>query len=209
MIAATTSLVPHSASRRPLLHPLAAESLENFCHPRCEVFSRVVRHSSGAVMAANGCVALRVSRGPVTFHDGLSRACPHFIARVDALPWARFDGDAMRMRPPRWRGLDEVRGDLYSLGLEELWKDGRMTLAKPVWIGGAMLVPVAVLQLIARLPRVELRLDGAMDFMLIRFAGGEGIVANRWRKTRGAEIPAHVFSLFTPQDACLPGGLVC
>lgn len=198
-----------SLSRRPLLHPLAAESLETFCHPRCKVFSRVVRHPSGAVMAANGCVALRVSRGPVTFDDGLSPACDDFLKRVDELPWARFNHDAMRIKPPTWRGLDDVRGDLYSLGLEELWKDGRMTLAKPVWIGGAVLVPLAVLQLIARLPRVELRLDGSMDFMLIRFAGGEGIVANRWRKTRGADIPAHVFSLFTPECACLPGGLVC
>lgn len=190
-------------------HPLAAEALESFCHPRCRVFSRVVRHPSGAVMAANGCVALRVSRGPVTCDDGLAAACPDFLARVDALPWGRFANDAMRITPPPWRGLDAVRGDLYARELEELWKDGRMTLAKPVWIGGAVLVPLAVLQLIARLPRVELRMDGAMDFMLIRFAGGEGIVANRWRKTRGADIPAHVLSLFTPETACLPGGLVC
>jgi hypothetical protein len=192
-----------------MLHPLAAESLESFCHPRCRVFSRVVRHPSGEVMAANGCVALRVSRGLVTFNDDLPTACPDFLARVDALPWGRFANDAMRITPPRWRGLDDVRGDLYARELEELWKDGRMTLAKPVWIGGAVLVPLAVLQLIARLPRVELRMDGAMDFMLIRFAGGEGIVANRWRKTRGADIPAHVLSLFTPETACLPGGLVC
>ncbi len=209
MITITTNPVLPAPSRRPLLHPLAAEALENFCHPRCGVFSRVVRHPLGAVMAANGCVALRVSRGPVTFDDDLTPACPDFVARVDALPWGRFASDGLRVTPATWRGLDDVRGDLYARGLEELWPQGRMTLAKPVWIGGAVLVPLAVLQLIARLPRVELRLDGAMDFMLIRFAGGEGIVANRWRKTRGADIPAHVFSLFTPEPACLPGGLVC
>ncbi|MEK7951651.1 hypothetical protein [Luteolibacter soli] len=167
-----------------------------------------MRHPSGVVMAANGCVALRVSRGPVVFDDGVAEAGAEFVERVDALPWGRLADDGMRIRPPVWRGLDGVRGELYACGVEELWKEGRMTLAKPVWVGGAMMVPLAVLQLIARLPRVELRLDGAGDFLLIRFAGGEGMVANRWRRARGAEVPAHVGSLFTPEVACLPGGLV-
>ncbi|MCW1926538.1 hypothetical protein OKA05_28560 [Luteolibacter arcticus] len=197
------------ASAHPFPYPLAAGALESFCHPRCRVFSRVVRHpESGAVMAANGCVALRVTRGPVTYDDALPQACPHFIARVGALPWDRFGSDARRIAPAPWRALEPVRGDLHALGLDDLWPNDRMTLARPVWIAESVLVPLAVLQLIARLPRVELRLDGATDFMLLRFSGGEGIVANRWRKTRGADMPAHSLTLFTPPAALLPGAFV-
>lgn len=200
----------HEPSRTPLRAPLVAGALSCFTHPRCRVLGRVVRHpQTKAVMVANGCVALRVTRGPIEFDDEIPEACAAFVKRVDGLPWGRFDEEHLskRMTPPVFKPLGMVTGNLYQYGLEELWsKTGRMTMDKAVWVAESMLVPLAVLQLVARLPAVALRMDAASDFLLITFAGGEGIIANRWGKVAGADLPAPIFSIFKGRDR-MQGGL--
>ncbi|MCW1922702.1 hypothetical protein OKA05_09065 [Luteolibacter arcticus] len=195
-------------SRTPFRHPLAVDALANFTHPRCRVLGNVVRHPSGTVMAANGCVALRLARGPLTHDDTLPPACEAFLGRVDALPWVRFEPHPHRLVPHTWAKFDDVRANLYAYGLEELWHAGRLTHAKPVWTGEAIRIPLALLQLIARLPAVEARLDGATDYLLIRFSGGEGLVANRWKHSRAADIPADIFTLFKRPSPGMASGLI-
>ncbi|MCW1887692.1 hypothetical protein OKA04_23345 [Luteolibacter flavescens] len=203
----------HAPSRTPLPHPLSAASLQAFTSPRCRVFSRVLRDAAtGTVMVANGCIALRVTRGPVTFDDSLPPASDDFKRRLDRLPWARFgpEHQARRMRPAPWASFDSIRGDLYRYGLEELWlPDGRMTKDKPVWTGDGMHIPLAILQLVARLPRCEACINRAHDYLLIRFTGGEGMIANRYLKVRGGDVPPLTLTIFQPRGTDgLPGGLV-
>lgn len=193
-------------SKRSFTHPLAADALAWFCHPRNEVFRQPVRHPDGAVYAANGYLALRVSRGPLTFGE-FQAASADFLARIDKLPWARLALDPARTVTPVWRALDEVRGLIYQGEPLPLWPGGHMTGDKAVWTGGSMRVPLAMLQLLARLPRCEMMLGGS-DFLPFRFSGGEGLLADRWRHARPADVPPHVLSIFHPRPAGLPGGLV-
>lgn len=204
--------MPLKPSRHPLRHPLAAADLAAFTHPRCPVLGQVVKHpATGIVMAANGCIALHLDRGPILHDDRIPTACPAFTRRIESLPWSRFQPDPNRLTPHEWRALDPERGSLYRHGLEELWirkgKGIAMTKSKPVWTAQAILIPLAILQLVARLPRVELRIDHAADFALIRFSGGTGLIANRYRAVRPCDIPAHIFSLFHRPADRLQGGL--
>ena len=187
-------------SKRPFAHPLQLDALAFFCHPRHAVFLSPVRHPDGAIYAANGYVAVRLSRGPLIHDDSIPAASGEFLQRVDPLPWARFVHDpATHFAPPAWRGFDDARGTLYRDAPLDLWPRGRMTEDVPVLTAGGPLVPLALLQLVARLPRAEVMMVGSRtDSLFIRFSGGEAIVPPRWRHAKREPAPA--FSLFIARD---------
>ncbi len=194
-------------SRSPLRHPLAAADLAAFCHPHRPEFRHPVRHGDH-LMAANGIIALRLSRGPALHDDTVAPAPAGFAEKIDTLPWARLDSPGSTIVPPDWRPLDAVRGMIYQNPPERLFHGRTMTTATPVWTADAMLVPLAVLQLLARLPAVAIRTPADPDFLLFRFSGGDGLIANRWRHAAPSDIPASAFRLLGHRHHNpLPGGL--
>jgi hypothetical protein len=184
-------------SRRPFPYPLDAEALRYFCHPRHEVFRRVVRYD-GAAWAANGYAAVRVSRGFLTFDDTLADPYPEFRVAMAKLPWHLVEGEAAKAGT--WREMDAKRGTIYRGGSDRilpLWADGKMTEATPVMTAESCTVPLAMLQLLARLPKSEIRMaTGA--FLAVRFSGGEAIIPGRWRHQ--AFPPSPKFALFCSRD---------
>lgn len=194
-------------SRTPLRHPLAAADLSAFCHPHRPEFRQPVRHN-GHIMAANGIVALRITRGPAVHDDTVlhTSAAPGFAEKIDALPWARLSDPFPALVPPDWRPLDPVRGMIYRNEPERLFHGRTMTTSTPVWVADSMLVPLAVLQLVARLPAVAIRLPADRDFLLFRFAGGDGLIADRWKNVLPADIPAPSFRILAHREhRPLPG----
>jgi hypothetical protein len=187
-------------SKRPFGHPLQPDALAFFCHPRHSVFLTPVRHPDGAVYAASGYACIRVSRGPIVHDDSIPAATPEFLSRVDALPWDRFIHDPARsISPPAWRSFDDARGTIYRDGTLDLWPAGRMTEDTPVLTAGGPLIPLALLQLAARLPKAEAMLVGdRSEPLFIRFSGGECLIPPRWRHAK--EQPRPKFALFARRD---------
>lgn len=189
-------------SKRPFPHPLQLDALAYFCHPRNDVFARPVRHPDGSVYAASGYAAIRLTRGPLVHDDSIPAASPEFLKRVDALPWGKFEADPSRLVPPVWRAFDDSRGTLYRDPPLDLWPGGRMTEDVPVLTAGGPLIPLALLQLLARLPRSEVMMViRRTEPLFIRFSGGEAIVPPRWR--HATREPVQSFQLFVPRDPSL------
>lgn len=185
-------------SRRPFPYPLDVESLRCCCHPRNEVFRRPVRDAAG-VWAANGYVAVRVTRGILTFDDTIPEPYPEFTVAMQRLPWDLLTGDGAAGAV--WRKLDDHRGTIYRGGPDRilpLWENGRMTEDCPVMTAASCLVPLAMLQLLARLPRAEMRMQTG-DFLAVRFSGGEALVPGRWRH-HAVKPPARFALLRTKDD---------
>jgi hypothetical protein len=169
-------------SKRPFGHPLQPDALAHFVHPfpgHC--FHPAFRHpADGAVIAASA-VALRLRGGRGIDPAEYPAPSDEALQRIDALPWVRFAYAATQ--PKAWRMLDDHRGTIYGdppSPVFTLTPDGpRIRLAgKNVRICGAPIVPLAVLQLVARLPRIEVYTGGTSltGPVLFRFTGGEGII---------------------------------
>jgi len=190
---------PPAPSKRPFGSPLTEDVLPYFCHPWLPVFRHPVRHpEDGLIYAASGFVALRVRTGR-WFPEEFPAPSAEWLERTAALPWALFAPDYKPTAPPDWRALDDKRGTLYRDPPLDLFHPGtgkynRDTLVRTV---GGPLVPLAMLQLIARLPRCEVRMTaGSTSPLLFRFNGGEGIVMPL--HTLAVREPAPAFSLFVP-----------
>lgn len=185
-------------SKRPFGSPLTTEALPYFCHPRLAVFRQAVRHpADGLIYAASGFVACRFRTGR-WFAEEFPPAPEEFIERVGALPWGLFESDPARLVPPEWRTLDDKRGTLYRDPPRDLWlADGKMNRDTPVLTCGGPLVPLALLQLLGRLPRCEVRMtSGPRSPLLFRFNGGEGMVPPLFPLAVRPPVPA--FALFIP-----------
>ena len=191
-----------AASKRPFTHPLPADALEHFVHPgRGHVFHPAFRHPlDGSVIAASA-VALRCRAGrgidPAEYPSPTEEA----LRRIDALPWDRFPNAATQ--PKAWRCLDDHRGTLYAdpvLPVHVLTPRGiRIRLdGTNVRICGAPIVPLVILQLLARPPTPELYTAGCSltGPVLFRFAGGEGIIPHY-----GLTVAA--FEMLKPRDTTL------
>jgi hypothetical protein len=185
-------------SKRPFNFPIQPDVLPFFCHPWLKPFTVPVRLPGETVIhAASGYVAIRVRRGH-WFSEEYPEADPEFAERVGGLPWHRFEPDPKSLAVPKWRAMDDSRGTIYSGGVLDLWTiHGRASLNTPVLTAGGPVIPLAMLQLLARLPRCEVRMTGTPGPLLFRFTGGEGIVADYWR---GKERPVPKFALFKERD---------
>lgn len=169
-------------SKRPFGHPLPADALDYFVHPfPGHVFHPAFRHPEDGNVYAGSAVALRVRRSrcidPVEYPPPTQEA----LDRVTALPWGRFASAADQ--PKAWRCLDDHRGTIYAeppAPVFTLTAQGpRIRLAgKNVRICGAPILPLSILQLLARLPRPEIYTAGCTlsGPVLFRFTGGEGII---------------------------------
>lgn len=184
-------------------YPINAEALEEFTHPEQDVFSRPRRHN-GEMLAANGYVALRAHKGFWNDQD-YPEAGEAFLSRFNCIPWGYMD----RLQPDKWRELDPVRGTIYRYHPIKLWKfdrEGRPSghrNASPVWRVGGCLVRLSALQLVAKLPRVEVY-TGSTDArrpLWFRFNGGVGAIAYDRR------LMFHSFELFGNRPGRLDGPL--
>lgn len=185
-------------SRHPFGHPLPAAALAYFCHPSRPGFTAPVRHPDGTIHAASGYIALRARRGYWLDSD-FQPASAEFRERVDRLPWGGFNHAG---KHGEWQDLDSVRGRLFRFGVLPLWHGPRThTADKIVIIAGAPAFPLAILQLLARLPKAEVCVSGTTVHgpVLFRFAGGEGILPCHFRDI--ASVPAPVFHCLHPRQA--------
>lgn len=196
-------------SKRPFYYPAPMEAAEFFCDPARDPFKTPYTHGY-KVLAANGYVAIRFGNykaGP----DAYGEAPFRFLKRFWTLPWDDFDRE-----PSEWRSMDDSRGTIYGRGeLLPLWtpndKGGfSFTRDKLVCTAGGPLVPLALLQLLARLPRAEVRMchNYFRDPLFVRFKGGQAIVAPRFPDPIKNNVDI-AFQLFKPKPGpLLPGGLV-
>lgn len=185
-------------SKRPFHFPMQPDALLFFCHPWLKPFTDPKRlPGASEIHAASGYVAIRVRRGH-WFAEEYPEACPEFIERVESLPWASFEPDPKALVPPVWRSMDDCRGTIYRDGVLDLWTQyGKASREVPVFTAGGPVIPLPMLQLLARLPRCEVRMEMRQGPLLFRFTGGEGIVADYWR---GQLPPPVKFSLFKARE---------
>lgn len=191
-------MTPPPPSKRPFGSPLTDAVLPYFCHPRLEVFRQAVRHpADGLIHAASGFVAIRCRTGR-WFPEEFPAPSDEWLDRTAALPWATFEPDPRYLGAPDWRLMDDKRGSLYRDPPLDLWlPDGKLNRDTLIHTCGGPLVPLALLQLIARLPRCEVRMtSGDQSPLLFRFNGGEGIVMPLFKP---GILPPSAFSLFMPK----------
>ena len=187
-------------SKRPFPHPLPAEALAFFVHPDPRhLFHVAFRHPFDGTVIAGSAVALRCRAGRGIDPAEYPAPDPDALRRIDALPWDRFTHAATQ--PKAWRGLDDHRGTIYSdplLPVHHRTPDGIQIdrVTKNVRICGAPIVHLSILQLLARLPRVEIYTAGCTltGPVLFRFSGGEGIIPHY-----GIESGAR-FEMLKPRD---------
>lgn len=193
--------------KRPFGYPVPPEALAFFVHPdHRHLFHLPFRHPEDGHLYLGSAVALRLRASRSINPAEFLLPDPEALRRFEALPWARFTHAATQ--PKAWRCLDDHRGTIYADPLlpVHVRTPGGIAIdrgTKNVRICGAPIVPLAVLQLIARLPRIELYTGGCTltGPVLFRFSGGEGIIPHY-----GLEV-AH-FEMLKPRDAMLPGGLL-
>ncbi len=190
-----------SPSKKSFGYPLPADALPYFCHPSRPGFTAPVRHPDGFIYAASGYLAIRCRRGHWLDSD-FDEASPYFVERVARLPWGSFEFYATK---GQWRTL--FAADLFRFGAETLWHGPRThTDDKPVVICGAPCFPLAILQLLSRLPKIEVCVSGCTvsQPVLFRFAGGEGVLPCHWPHPNDHAAP--VMNLLRPSHSPLPGG---
>lgn len=175
-------------SKRPFHFPLPPDALPLFTHPDPAHAFHEPFALDGEVVAANGHVAIKVYRGHFSAED-YGAANQEMEARIRPLPWHLVrlhspGGGLLHYHAHDWRNLDEVRGLIYDWApIQPFIRCGRKWKFAPspgIRVGGSVIVPLSLLQLIARLPRVEvltreLDLDAPLVF---RFTGGIGVIGN-------------------------------
>jgi hypothetical protein len=174
-------------SKRPFQFKLPPEALAYFCHPTRAGFTAPMRHpGDGLIYAASGYVCLRAEpvRAVHAFAEDYEEMPAEIAEKLDKLPWRNFHKLPGHIGAPEWRSMDNSRGTIYGGGPLPLWVEHR---GKPpeynrdtlVRTADGPLVPLAMLQLLARLPRPEVKMNGGSynSSLLVRFAGeGQAIV---------------------------------
>jgi hypothetical protein len=191
-------------SRHPFRPPIPEASLFYFCSPAAgSEFGAPVHHGE-LVYAANGYVALRVRRF-YGFPADYAPASENYLARWNKLNWQFLEPVDPKFA---WRPMDPARGTLYRRGeVLPLWLERRgqppaFNLETLVRTAEGPLIPLALLQLLARLPRAEVCMHTGKT-LYVRFNGGEAIVPDIFAKQ--ASRPAPKFSLFCDKED--PAGL--
>lgn len=181
----------HPATRpakRPFGYPISGATLHCFCYP-CprHVYHRPVLLPSNAAAASNGWLAIKADKFLL---PSPQPASPAFLERWDdGPPWQR---DAF-LDSHDWRALDDIAGTLFRFGPRPVWEQTvrRFHLRRHpcIRIGAATILPLALVQLIARLPRAEIRADTPTiaNPVAFRFNGGRGVVYNHAPELAGQE----------------------
>lgn len=187
------------ASKRPFLHPVPEDALAYFVHPDPNhPFYHPFRHLEDGNLYAGSAVAIRFRPSRCIDPAEYPGPSEEALRRFMALPWDRFPSAATQSKA--WRCLDDHRGTIYADPLHDVWHRTPEGFAidrtsKNVRICGAPIVPLAVLQLLARLPRIDIYTGGCTltGPVLFRFSGGEGIIPHY-----GIERAA--FEMLKPRD---------
>lgn len=186
-------------SKRPFGHPIPAAAVDHFLHPSHPLFRQAYRHPADGNLYAAAIVALRIRPSYAIDPAEYPQAPAEFVERVGSLPWDRFAYAATQ--PKAWRCLDDHRGTIYADPLAPFWiavapGRARFHAGKTVRICGAPIVPLALLQLLARLPRPEIYTGGCSltGPVLFRFTGGEGIIPHL------GLVEGAAFELIKPRD---------
>ncbi len=187
-------------SKRPFGHPVPADALAYFIHPDPRhLFHTPFRHPEDSNLYAGSAVAIRLRPSRCIDLAEYPPPSEETLRRFTELPSHRFTLAATQ--PKAWRCLDDHRGTIYAdplIPVHYRTTDGIQIdrVTKNVRICGAPIVPLSILQLLARLPRIELytahcTLTGPV---LFRFSGGEGIIPHY-----GIESGAR-FEMLKPRD---------
>jgi hypothetical protein len=178
--------------KAPFGFPHGIGTLEAFCHPSAaNALAHPLPLADGEMGAANGYLAIRIERGRWMPEDFPLLAEDAALARFLALPW----GAAPDAQSAEWRALDDVRGDIYRNAPISPWTDKHKPTPCPVWkVGGGFLARLSHLQLLARLPRIEIYAGemSAARPLYFRFTAGRGMIAQDRRLT------THSRELFKP-----------
>jgi hypothetical protein len=154
-------------------YPLPLDALLEFRHPLdWHGLHRPMMHA-GEVIAANGYVAVRATRGYWLDSD-FPPATAEYLGRIGKLPWGRFP-----LMDADWREVDGQRGKIFKTARISPWLRDKPA-PSPVWlVGGLTRVRLSWLQLVAMLPRCEIYAGPANrdDGMFFRFSGGIGMIA--------------------------------
>lgn len=164
------------STKAPFGFPHSIGTLEAFCHPlRGNALAQPLPLANGEMGAANGYLAIRIERGR-WMPDDFPNLAEDAAARFLALPWDA----APDAQSGEWRALDDVRGSIYHNAPIAPWTDKHKPSPSPIWkVGGAFLARLSHLQLIARLPRIEI-FAGKMSAdrpLFFRFTAGRGMIA--------------------------------
>jgi hypothetical protein len=182
--------------KAPFRFPLHAGDLEVFCHPHEGHAMSRTHMVDGDLVAANGHLAVRASRG-LWLDADFEPAPADFLQRVAGLPW----GSAPDHSSEAWRPLDDARGDIYRSATIGLYNNKGRISPSPVWmVAGQHPIRLSFLQQIARLPRCEVY-TGALHNSQpawFRFNGGTVIVPKTKRP-----FPTFSRQLFPPRPAFL------
>jgi len=183
--------------KTPFRFPLLAGDIASFCHPSPMHDFHEPHILEGALVAANGYMAVRVERGRWMASD-FTPAPKAFTTRLTALAWGSFPDDSAE-----WRALDDVRGQLFRYAPIGMFMEKTHKCApSPVWqVGGQHLIRLSHLQALSRLPRCEVhagsQTHGTPAFF--RFNGGLAIVPPDPRLT------VHSAAIFAPAYHALDG----
>jgi hypothetical protein len=187
-------------SKRPFGHPVPVDALAFFVHPdHRHLFHVAFRHPDDGNLYAGSALAIRFRPSRSIDPSEYPAPDPDALRRITALPWASFTHAATQ--PKAWRGLDDHRGTIYGdplLPVHHRTPDGIQIdrVTKNVRICGAPIVPLSILQLLARLASFEIYTAGCTltGPVLFRFSGGEGIIPHY-----GIESGAR-FEMLKPRD---------
>ncbi len=188
-------------SKKRLGFPISAEALQALCHPdHRHAYHRPVMLPSDDLAAANGWLMLKAHKFALPAPDP---ATPAFLDRWDrAGKWRRdtwTDGHD-------WRPTDDIFGTLFRFGPKPVWEPTRVRYHlrrhPAALVGRAAIVPIALLQLVARLPRAEVRADISdhSQPLPFRFNGGRGHIANHAAALMGKQ----AVSVLPPKPSPLP-----
>jgi hypothetical protein len=193
--------------KAPFPFPLQIGSLEAFCHPvgRHELAAPHVvgEGQEGAVVAGNGYLAIRVTRG-LWLESDFAPASEGWRQRVAHLPWHRH-----AQLTGAWHPMADAWPQLFRYAPIAAWTDrGNVSGSPLVRVGEVDVVRLCHLQLIARLPRCEVHPNvGRHEPLFFRFSGGSGIVA-RDHKLHDPKAALPAFTIFKPARCPLDGGLL-
>lgn len=165
--------------------PLSLDHARRFCHPASgHVFSRPWA-AKKMTWVANGYVCLQIDTWlDVPAENDAARKRTHELPWHTVTEWNQDDENT--------GVLDDRRGGLFQFGEQEMWRRNTAGLWQAnvkglVAVGHySTVIPIAVLQLIAKLPRAKVRVKGGgCHFLPFTFSGGRGLAA----AIAGAQMP--------------------
>jgi len=168
-------------------HPLRFDTLLRFTHPQPE------HHFSNPVMidgdahACNGWAALKCHRG-LWAADDFPEPAAGVVDRFKAIPFQI--PEPASLISSAWHELHTFEPMIFRHGIIAPFTRQHRMAATPAVQVDTILVPLSMLQLVARLPRCEF-LTPTASTLRIRFSGGLGVLAGLPSATAAFHIDPH------------------